>query len=321
MENKGNTVAAVVVSFNRKNLLVNCIEAIVEQTKSVDEIFLIDNRSTDGTPEYLIKKGLIPDLKYHFCDAMGNCSVRSHISSSAGVKIKLTYLRKAVNDGGAGGFYSGMKLAYNSGYDWLWMMDDDGLPEINQLEVLLKTSQKNNIDFANALVLNKDIKTKLAFGLKSYKKIDDFKKDEELVWDDINPFNGTLIKRSLVKKIGFIKKEMFIWGDEMEYWLRTKKHKGRIATIVKAVHYHPKIRSNQTPLFPFINGLKIHIKTSRKEIFFRNMGFNSKEYYRTKIYFDCLKYSLFYLSRFDFKGWKTFYISYFQGVRNHFPVK
>jgi len=38
-------VVAVVVTYNRKKLLKECLEAILNQTKEVDNIVLIDNDS------------------------------------------------------------------------------------------------------------------------------------------------------------------------------------------------------------------------------------------------------------------------------------
>ena len=50
---KKNTIAAVVVTYNRKELLCECIEGLLAQTKRVDAIYIIDNASTDGTKEAL----------------------------------------------------------------------------------------------------------------------------------------------------------------------------------------------------------------------------------------------------------------------------
>ena len=44
-------VEAVVVTYNRKALLQECIDAILNQTVSVEKLILIDNNSTDGTEE------------------------------------------------------------------------------------------------------------------------------------------------------------------------------------------------------------------------------------------------------------------------------
>ena len=51
------SVAAVVVTYNRKQLLKECIEALLAQKAKHLRIFIIDNASTDGTEEYV--KGLI----------------------------------------------------------------------------------------------------------------------------------------------------------------------------------------------------------------------------------------------------------------------
>lgn len=49
-------VAAVIVTFNRKKLLIECLHAILQQSVPVDKIFVINNASTDGT-EKLFEAG------------------------------------------------------------------------------------------------------------------------------------------------------------------------------------------------------------------------------------------------------------------------
>src|SRR4028119_143552 len=98
------TVAAVVVTYNRKQLLLECIDALLSQTRSLDKIILIDNACTDGTPEILREKGYL-DNAY------------------------IDYMRLPENIGGAGGFHEGIKRGYEVGYDWLWLMDDDTIAQ------------------------------------------------------------------------------------------------------------------------------------------------------------------------------------------------
>ena len=52
------TVCVVVVTYNRKELLIECLEALSKQTRPLDGIYIIDNASADGTPELLLGKGL-----------------------------------------------------------------------------------------------------------------------------------------------------------------------------------------------------------------------------------------------------------------------
>ena len=46
-------VCAVIVTFNRKILLMRTLTALYAQTRPVDTILIIDNASSDGTPELL----------------------------------------------------------------------------------------------------------------------------------------------------------------------------------------------------------------------------------------------------------------------------
>lgn len=48
-------ICAVVVTYNRKELLIRCINQILLQTR-VPDILIFDNYSSDGTKDYLIQK-------------------------------------------------------------------------------------------------------------------------------------------------------------------------------------------------------------------------------------------------------------------------
>ena len=178
-------VATLVVTYNRLEDLKSCLKAIKNQTYKNYDVIVVNNGSTDGTTEYLNDQFDI------ICIHQGNF-------------------------GGAGGFYTGMKYMFENGYDWLWMMDDDGLPEEHQLERLIEFGKKG-YPVLNALVIDKDDLTRFSFGYKG-KTVEDAKTSD--FFESICPFNGTFIHRSVIAKCGYIKKEMFIWGDDQEYKLR-----------------------------------------------------------------------------------------------------
>lgn len=106
---KNAKICAVVVTFNRKELLINCLDAIRRQTYKPHTVLIVDNASTDGTQALVAEKGYF------------NMVVDG---------IKFEYLLLPNNQGGAGGFYHGMKTAYESDehFDAVWVMDDDGVP-------------------------------------------------------------------------------------------------------------------------------------------------------------------------------------------------
>jgi len=49
------SICAVVVTFNRKKLLLNCLGALKAQTRQLSHIVVIDNASTDGTADFLVQ--------------------------------------------------------------------------------------------------------------------------------------------------------------------------------------------------------------------------------------------------------------------------
>ena len=112
------SVTAVVVTFNRKEFLSECLDGLLRQTHPVGHIVIIDNASTDGTAEFLSTAGY---LKLD----------------------KIEYIRLATNTGGAGGFHEGVKRAYEYGAEWIWMMDDDVEPVPNALQTMLSYSDRS----------------------------------------------------------------------------------------------------------------------------------------------------------------------------------
>jgi len=134
------TVCAVVVTYNRKDLLIECLEGLRRQTRPVDAIYLVDNASTDGTPELLLEKGYIKELPpLNIVEPWEKeFEVENLVDHQS---IKIYYVRMNENTGGAGGFYEGMKRAYEKTYDWFWLMDDDVEPDPNCLQKMFEENR------------------------------------------------------------------------------------------------------------------------------------------------------------------------------------
>lgn len=279
-------VCAIVVTYNRKELLIECLEGLLKQTRNVDAIYIIDNASIDNTPELLKEKGFIRELPPKNLNKPWEKEFKKD-------NLSIYYLRMNENRGGAGGFYEGAKRAYEKGYDWLWLMDDDGLPDIKCLEILLKYKEKG--DFLSPSIVNIDKKDELVYGIwdeknkKTIKNVNDIK--EEIYEKVATPFNGTLISKKLVSKIGYPKKEMFIWGDEVEYLFRALKNNFTVLTIPKAIHYHPKAAFDRKRVF---NIFYIWSKSKLKNYcYIRNRVFRIKKYSKHP-YIDILRFFIRY---------------------------
>lgn len=214
-------IACVIVTYNRKHLLRRCLEAVASQSVRPSCVYILDNASNDGTLESIKGMGCFNTIKN-------------------GILYK--YIQNPENEGGAGGFYRGMKYAIGDGsYDALWIMDDDGEPEMNCLGNLVAYLAK--YDYIAPIVLSDEDHNTCSFVPDSdYEKFRKRADKDGIVKDWASPFNGILYSAKLIQKIGYPKKEMFIWGDEINYHLRAKKSGFIPITVVKAIHYHPLCR-------------------------------------------------------------------------------
>ena len=284
-----NNVAVVVVTYNRLNELKKCILSLRNQTYKEFDIIVVNNGSTDNTKEYLdVETGLI--------------------------------IIHQSNMGGAGGFYSGMKYMYENRYEWLWMMDDDGIADENQLNSLLSFSARYGKKFLNALVVDKDNHNELAFSINNKYSLFEYS-DKECIEGKISPFNGTFIHRDIIKTVGFVKKEMFIWGDEQEYTKRIKRAGFIPFTVINAIHYHPKEKGVMDIVLPGIINDKILIKPHRmSHYYYRNIAYINHEYgdhfyTGVGIYF---RYVIYFIRKFQIKELLKFVKYYYRGSRNIF---
>jgi rhamnopyranosyl-N-acetylglucosaminyl-diphospho-decaprenol beta-1,3/1,4-galactofuranosyltransferase len=230
-----NSVCAVVVTFNRKARLKACLNAIAAQSVRLDGVIAVDNASTDGTAEMLARE--YPEVKT---------------------------IRLPANEGGAGGFSVGISAAVKEGYDWVWTFDDDCLPQEDALEALWVRRAESGV--LNCLVVSETCEKELVFGMPrlpaaKLRGLHGFFSDrEELTRRSINgaypwvhPFNGTLIHRAVIDQIGPPKREMFIWGDEVDYSWKFSKVTQPLTILASVVHHPPtSARAKDVPTWRYM---------------------------------------------------------------------
>jgi rhamnopyranosyl-N-acetylglucosaminyl-diphospho-decaprenol beta-1,3/1,4-galactofuranosyltransferase len=218
-------IAAVVVTYNRLDLLQRLVK-VLSDVPGLAEVLVIDNASTDGTGEWL--------------------------ATLDGDRVQARTLEH--NSGGAGGFHDGLEWAVGRGADLVWLMDDDGLPEPDCLSLLLARSA--DLDFWGPVVVDETDPERLVFPIRLpgstrvVHAMTDVRRaaDDGLIRGIVIPFNGVLVTRGLVERIGLPRAEFFIWGDDHEYRLRAERAGARVATVVDARVRHPSVGALGTPM-------------------------------------------------------------------------
>lgn len=226
-------VTAVVVTFDRIDLLRTLLERL-DQVPGLTEVLVVDNASTDGTGEWL-------------------AGLDDRDAGDEHRTVPVLGRTLATNGGGAGGFHDGLGWAVERGADLVWLMDDDGLPDVDSLERLL---QERDLDFWGPLVVDQDVPDRLVFpirlpgGTRVVHRLADVERAavDGRIDGIVIPFNGVLVTRELVERIGLPRAEFFIWGDDHEYRLRAEAAGARIATVVDAQVRHPAVGALGTPM-------------------------------------------------------------------------
>ena len=258
----GEKICAIVVTYNRKELLDKCLNALLNQSTKVDNIVVIDNASTDGTQDLLEQKyqGLVTNHKME------------------------------TNTGGAGGFYEGIKTALSGEYDWVWAMDDDTIPHDNCLEMLMKAKEKiirfdrNPAFFASAIygennecmnvpLIDECIEEN---GYPAWYRF----LGESIITIKCATFVSVLFNRHAIEKCGLPYRDFFIWGDDSEYTFRMQKYYGRGYFVGNSIAIH--LRKNATSLAKGAKDETDPVKIKRLRYYYRNMSMIGHCYYKSR---------------------------------------
>jgi glycosyltransferase involved in cell wall biosynthesis len=206
------SVAAVVVTYNRRDYLADLLPSLLAQSRPLDAVYVVDNASSDGTDEYL-----------------------------AGVtrtEPRVRVVRLAENTGGSGGFYAGVVAAHADGHDWFWLMDDDVLAIPDGLEGLLRFADRSGcihgrrIDFhGGPFFWQPRINEFLGIPLPYLR--DPFAGGQEVFETNSGVFEGMLVSRAVVEAIGPPDPRFFITWDDAVYALLAS----RVTTVVYVDHF------------------------------------------------------------------------------------
>lgn len=192
-------VGIVVVTYNRLALLKEAIDSLRNQIYTNREIVVVNNGSTDGTQEWLnAQKDIIVITQQ--------------------------------NQGGAGGFFTGMKYVAEHDYDYCWVMDDDVVCHSDALQELVNAyTKKTDIGFVCSKVVGINgcpINTPTVDDRPSSNGEADYSDliAESMIKVKTATFVSVLCSVKTIKEVGLPYKEFFIWADDTEYTNRISLH-------------------------------------------------------------------------------------------------
>lgn len=209
------SVCAVVLTYNRRDLLARCLDHLEAQSRAPDRVLVIDNASSDSTAELL--------------------------AAREGIEV----MRLSENLGSSGGFGRGIQAAYEGGDDWIWLLDDDTLPQPDCLAALLAGAARapRAPDVLASVVRWKDgrlhpmnrpwlrLNRRAEFAVAA---------GAGLALIRTATFVSVMVCREAVARHGYPRPHYFVWLDDMEYTGRLLRDGvGYMVPESTALHWTP----------------------------------------------------------------------------------
>lgn len=225
----------LIVTYNRINYLKKLLERLKDIKPSPKAILIVDNNSTDNTNLELINLGYAKNEN------------KEVIQENIIKDTKILYYKNGKNTGGAGGFAKGFEILKEYDWDYLWIMDDDVLPDYKCLENLLKFQteevkitipNRTSDGFSEKVCTNIDLKNPFKIFMHKKKLCDARKVNEKIKVVDM-AFEGPLIKRDIINEIGIPDERYFLQFDDTDYATRAKKYTD--IEWIKSAHLYKQI--------------------------------------------------------------------------------
>ncbi len=217
-----NKIGIVVCNYNKSEYVKNCVASLLEQTYADRDIYVVDNASTDDSVQV---------LKECYGD-------------------RITIMQNQENLGGAGGFGCGTEYCMEQGYPYIMLVDNDTRFDANAIEIMYRYLENHeDVGMCGAGILQmknpvhiQEIGSMIdwqSYGLKpnySGEKLSD--QIPETVDCDVLPACALLVRSEVIKKIGVMRKDYFVYWDDIEWCRRCLDAGWRLVALRDAHVWH-----------------------------------------------------------------------------------
>lgn len=216
------SIGIVICNYNKRDYVLQCIQSVIESKNQDFDIYVVDNASEDDSVEM--------------------------IQREYGDKVELIVNKE--NLGGSGGFNTGLRKALKKDYKYLMCLDNDVLVDEDAIGELYDFLEKhddvgmagskvynmNNPDLVQQFGINIDFKD---YCVES-KYLNYFEDGNmpEVVYSDSVAACSLMVRTSVVKEIGVMPEENFLYWDDTEWGYLCNLAGHKVASIGKSKVLH-----------------------------------------------------------------------------------
>ncbi|WP_432561640.1 glycosyltransferase [Kineococcus sp. SYSU DK003] len=214
-------VVVVVVAYDRRDLLLAGLDALAAQSRRPDLVVVVDNASSDGSPEAVQRWAQVHELP-----------------------VDLVVLPR--NTGGAGGFAAGLARAvHRHAADAVWLMDDDTVPRPEALEASLAAMRSTGSAVVASRVVWTDGREhpmntpRERPGVSAAERA--AARRAGCVPVRSASFVALLLDAAAVRQDGLPEAAFFLWNDDFEYTTRLLRHRRGVSCPASVVEHRTKV--------------------------------------------------------------------------------
>lgn len=216
-------ISIILINYNGYKDTIECISSLKKIKYNNYRIIIVDNCSTDNSIDKL----------------------NNYIDGNE----KIILIRNTENNGFAGGNNIGIKHAMQLGTDYVLLLNNDTEVEENFICELIKPFEEyDNVGITTSKMMYYSEKNRVWFGgghmdwtrfrgeHENYKLIDDFNDNIR----EITFATGCcmLIKNEVIKNVGLLPEEYFMYFEDLDYCLKVQENSYRIIYNPNSVIYH-----------------------------------------------------------------------------------
>lgn len=214
-------VEIIVVSWNRYPDLSECLDSLERLTYSNYHITVVDNGSTDGTPQRILEQ------------YPGVCLLRTgeNIGFSAGNNVAIRRVLSSLDT-----------------VDYILLLNDDTVVEPGFLDSMIKSvAEDPSVGMAAPLIYYHDSPEKIWWAATRL----NLKSGWKLGWHFVPPMRldrpydvevvpgcAMLVRREVVEQVGLLNESLFMYWEDVEYCIKAKELGYRLLCIPTARIWH-----------------------------------------------------------------------------------